>query len=108
MSVLVIRYDEATGGVKSWRYEADHDYSPNDDELLPDPEPDHRDLDTMMVDTSTDPPTLMDDPEADSLRRIVRAVSISSGTSTAPSSSRTTGGRSVGRTFRYREPSSSL
>lgn len=61
MSVLVVEYD-AEGKITDWEYEADHDYSPDEDEIIA-PEPvDHRDIDRMEVDVTADPPSLVEVP----------------------------------------------
>lgn len=62
MSKLVIEHS-SDGEVVGWRYEADNDYTPGDNEIAPEPEPDHRDLDSKMVDVDTG--ELVDGPDYD-------------------------------------------
>lgn len=68
MTTLIATYD-ADGSIVDWRYDpADADeYDPADDELVVDDEEvDHRDLAAKQVDTSVEPPALVDDPNYES------------------------------------------
>lgn len=59
MSKLIISYDD-TGTITAWRYEADEDYTPGEQELAADV--DHRDLAALQADLSGDTPQLADNP----------------------------------------------
>lgn len=63
MTLTIVRYEPSTGKIQSIRYEANHDYTPEPDELVYDGPA--RDLRHSRVDTSTEPPQLVDDPEAE-------------------------------------------
>lgn len=64
MTELVITYN-SDGDIIDWRYEADKNYASAEGEFIPEPEPDHRELDGKMVDLSGDSPELVDDPDYD-------------------------------------------
>ncbi|MFB1066433.1 hypothetical protein [Natrinema sp. H-ect4] len=65
MSRLVVQY-RPSGDIVSWRYEVDQDYQADSDELIADTDSvDHRAIDNgeYKVDTSADPPELVDEPD---------------------------------------------
>lgn len=68
MTTLTIEYDEESGQVTGWRYEADDGYVPDANELVADEEKyDHRDISRgkFVVDTSAEPPELVENPDYD-------------------------------------------
>lgn len=67
MSTLVVTHAD-DGSITDWRYEVDDDYEPSGNELVCDEEVvDHRDIDKgkCKVDTSVDPPEVVEKPDYD-------------------------------------------
>ncbi len=59
MTVLVVEHDP-DGNITGWGYKADDDYTPKSGEIVA--RIDHRMLPKKRVDTSVDPPELIDKP----------------------------------------------
>lgn len=65
MTLTILLYDESTGEIDGLNHVADHDYEPGPGEMEVTDTTYHNEsaLVGKMVDTSTDPPSIVDDPE---------------------------------------------
>jgi len=62
MTTLVIDFTD-DGSITNWRYVPEDDYEPGPNQLTS--TVDHRQIPSLTVDTSSDPPELVDDPDYD-------------------------------------------